>query len=109
MQKGHSKKNKYANFVEAQAEFDFHGLDPFLGKEGIANLLQSKVKEFKKDGKIVIRLIVGKGRHSQNGPVIKPIVLDLLQQMKLRGEIKDYNFDSAFGTGPNQGAIIVKF
>ena len=108
MNKGHQKINKYAKFTQPKVEFDFHGIDPFLGEEGIRNLTRLKLREFKDSGNVAVRLIVGKGLHSQNGPVIKPIVLNLLQEMKLKGEIKDYNFDSSFGTGPNQGAVIVK-
>ena len=108
MQKGSQKQNKYAHLNEPQAEFDFHGIDPFLGKEGICDLTRVKLAEFCKNEKTVVRLIVGKGLHSKNRAVIKPLILDLLQKMKLNGEIRDYNFDSAFGTGPNQGAIIVK-
>lgn len=108
MQKDSQKKNKYAHLTEPQAEFDFHGLDLFLGKEGICDLTRVKLAEFRKNGKTVVRLIVGKGLHSSNGAVVKPLVLDLLHEMKLNGEIRDYDFDSAFGTGPNRGAVVVK-
>lgn len=108
MKKGFQKKNKYAHLTQPQVEFDYHGLDPFLGKTGIQNLTREKMIEFKNAGNSVVRLIVGKGLHSKNGAVIKPIVLELLQEMKLNGEIKDYNFDSSFGVGPNQGAVVVK-
>ena len=108
MKKSSQKKNKYSHLIQPQVEFDFHGLDPFLGEEGIRDLTCQKITEFKKSGKTVVRLIIGKGLHSKNGPVIKPVVLDLLQTMKVSGEIQDYRFDSAFGTGPNRGAVVVK-
>lgn len=108
MKKGSQKKNKYAHLNEAQGEFDFHSLNPFLIKEDLRNLTLTKLDEFKKEDLQVVRLIVGKGLHSQNGPVIKPLVLELLKELKLKGQIRDFNFDSAFGTGPNQGALIVK-
>jgi len=108
MKKGSQKKNKYAHLSQPQVEFDFHGLDLFLGEEGVRDLTREKLVEFRNSGKLVVRLIVGKGLHSKNGAVIKPIVLELLQEMKLSGEIRDYGFDSAFGVGPNEGAVVVK-
>lgn len=108
MKKGSQKKNKYAHLSEPQAEFDFHGLDPFLGEEGIRRVTREEIRNFQKSGMRVVRLIVGKGLHSKDCPVIKPVVLDLLEEMKLNGEIRDFSFDSAFGTGPNRGAVVVK-
>ena len=51
MKKGSQKKNKYAHLSQPQAEFDYHGLDPFLGEEGIRDLTREKIAEFKNTGK----------------------------------------------------------
>lgn len=65
--------NKYANLNKIEAEFDFHNLG-ILSPQKIYNLtdnfiLESQKKKFKK-----ISFIVGQGRHSKNGAVIKPLL-----------------------------------
>ncbi len=103
----YNKKNKYAHLNEPQAEFDYHGLDPFLKEDEIVDITNNQIEEFKKSGKTIIRLITGKGNRSKNGPVIKPIVLRALQSLKASKKIKDFDFETHF-TGPNIGAVIVK-
>lgn len=65
--------NKYENLNKVGAEFDFHNLG-ILSPQEIYRLadefiLESQKKKFKK-----ISFVVGQGKHSKNGPVIKPLL-----------------------------------
>jgi DNA-nicking Smr family endonuclease len=70
-------ENKYQHLAEPQAEFDFHGRiweSQRVIKEAVDRfIVECRDKEFKK-----ILIVTGKGIHSQNGPVVKPVVLGYL-------------------------------
>jgi DNA-nicking Smr family endonuclease len=103
-----TKKNKYAQFAEPKAEWDFHDLGDNITAQTIMSRTLRAITDAKHQNLATIRIITGKGIHSKNGPVIKPIVLRYLEVLARQKVIKGHKFDSAFGTGPNEGAIIVK-
>lgn len=103
-----TKKNKYAQFVEPRIEWDFHDLGNNITAQTIMSRTLRAITDAKHQGLVTIRIITGKGIHSKNGPIIKPIVLKYLEVLAKQKVIKSFKFDSAFGTGPNEGAIIVK-
>lgn len=107
MAKRYQKHNKYDQKTP-QRDVDYHGLDPTLGESGLRKFTEGQIKECKLSGIKVVRLIVGKGLHSENGPVIKPIVMRHLQELKREGHIESFSFDTTGFTGPNEGALVVK-
>lgn len=102
------KNNKYQHLSEPQKEVDYHGLDPFLGESGIRQFTQEAIDRAQVEGVHTIRLIVGKGLHSKNGAVIKPIVQKFLQELQQSGEIRSFGYDKNHGVGQNEGALVVK-
>lgn len=103
-----TKQNKYAKFVQPQKEINFHGLMQGAGYKEIEEYTVAALQEAKKQNKSVVRIITGKGIHSKSGPVIRPAVEKCLQILQRQGLVQSFKYDSAFGTGPNEGAIIVK-
>lgn len=101
------KHNKYSYLVEPKKEIDFHGLGAGAAPHMIIDLILREITNAKEHHLGVIKLIVGKGNHSQNGAVIKPLAEKYLEQLKKQKIIKSFKYDSAFGTGPNEGAINV--
>ncbi len=104
-----AKNNKYSHFNEPQKDLDFHGLDRFMSEEDYKNYTEDNLKQFKKDWLKVVRLVVGKGNNSKNGPVIKPIIQRFLHELKMSGFIKNYDYDTAWRNWQNTWAFIVKF
>lgn len=65
--------NKYENLNKIQAEFDFHHLG-ILSPQEICSLADEFILNSQKNKLKKIGFIVGVGKHSKNGPVIKPLL-----------------------------------
>jgi DNA-nicking Smr family endonuclease len=72
--------NKYASLSEPQASFDFHGRG-VLSKEDIVVRTTEFVRECSQRGFKKILIITGKGLHSKSGPVVGPLVQDILMSL----------------------------
>ena len=70
--------NKYENLNKIQAEFDFHNLGVLRPAE-IYKLADEFILEAKNNKLHKISFIVGQGKHSKNGPVIKPLLKKYLE------------------------------
>ena len=46
MTKPKKKGNKYAHLNDVSVEYDFHGIDPLIGEDGIRKLVASKIYDF---------------------------------------------------------------
>ena len=103
-------KNKYAIFTKIEREFDYHCIKSKISSQEIEKITQDFIKNCKSDKIKIARLIVGKGNHSKNGAKIKPCVIEYLEYLKNKNNIRDYNMDnvSMNGNGLNTGAIIIK-
>lgn len=71
--------NKYEHLNTPQAEFDFHNLGP-LTPHDIFRLADTFIINCSKNKFTLVSFIVGKGIHSPNGPVIKPLLTNFLKQ-----------------------------
>lgn len=71
--------NKYENLNKIQAELDFHDLG-ILSPHEIYSLADDFIKDAQKNNYTKISFIVGQGKHSTNGPVIKPLLQKYLSQ-----------------------------
>lgn len=69
--------NKYENLNKIQAEFDFHNLG-ILSPQEIYSLADEFILNSQKNKLKKISFIVGQGKHSKNGPVIKPLLQEYL-------------------------------
>ena|SRR3989339_317983 len=65
--------NKYENLNKIQAEFDFHNLG-ILSPQKIYSLADDFILATQKKKLKKISFIVGQGKHSKNGPIIKPLL-----------------------------------
>ena len=65
--------NKYENLNKSQAEFDFHNLGILTPGE-IYHLADDFILEAQKNSLKKISFVVGQGKHSKNGAVIKPLL-----------------------------------
>ena len=94
--------NKYKYLNDAQDTFDFHSLE-MLKKEEIINLTNNFIKESLNNNLNIISLLTGKGKHSKNGPVIKPLLKEYLSNHKNIINIKEGKF-----TEGGEGVLIIK-
>jgi len=83
-----SKINKYADKVQVEAEFDFHGIGILLEAD-IINLLNKFLEQSLNGGLKRLLIITGKGLHSDEGvSKIKPIVL---RELSKKSFVKNFN------------------
>lgn len=94
-------KQRIKRYPSPEAELDLHGFTA-LGAE---NKTRSFILNCKHQGYFTLRLIVGKGLHSDLGPVLPDVVADLLQALKKENIVLAYEWDqrSKF----KSGALIV--
>lgn len=74
------KNNKYAHLNEHQAEFDFHGKGK-LTEDDIRNMAQEFVEQSSQKGLKRVLIITGKGLHSLDGPVVRPMLSWFLHKL----------------------------
>ena len=67
------KHDKYAHLQEPQATFDFHDRG-LLTEDEIKRLARVFVEESRSKGYERVLIITGKGLHSSDGPVIRPLL-----------------------------------
>ncbi|MBT4349379.1 Smr/MutS family protein [bacterium] len=65
--------NKYAKLNKPQAEFDFHN-SGILNRPEIIKLTDEFIKQAIENDYKLINFIVGQGKHSKNGAIIKPLL-----------------------------------
>lgn len=98
-------KNKYG---QINVEYDFHQLDHSLTSDDYQEITREIISKCKIEKTPVIRLITGKGINSKKGAIIKPLVMQTLEQLKAEGQIQDFDFDLKTSSGINTGAFRVK-
>ena len=94
--------NKYKHLNFPQAEFDFHDLGPLTEQE-ILTLADQFIDRCLEKDLSVISFIVGQGKHSAKGPVIKPLLMDFFKD---HPEVVSYS-EGKFAQG-GQGVLIVR-
>ena len=82
------KVNKYAHLAEPQASFDFHGRG-VLVEHDICSLAEDFLEEQVRKGNRLVSIIVGKGIHSSDGPVIGPLLRRHIPSLPYVWECKD--------------------
>ncbi len=94
-------KKRLKRYPSVEVELDLHG---YRGMEAQVRL-RSFLYTCKKQGLFTARIIVGKGLHSDNGPVLPDIVEDLLKQLKTLDLVIWYEWDKK--NKSKSGAVIV--
>jgi DNA-nicking Smr family endonuclease len=94
-------KKRLKRYPSVEIQLDLHGFN------AIGALVKAKsfISSCKQQGYFTLRIIVGKGLHSDLGPVLPDIIEDLLKQMKNQDQIIFYEWDKKKKS--QSGAVIV--
>ena len=94
-------KKRIKRYPPVQEEIDLHGFTALQAQVRARSFVQtSKLK-----GLFTVRIVVGRGLHSEMGPVLPDVVADLLAEMKNEGVVLWYEWDRK--TKQPSGALIV--
>ncbi|MFH2091440.1 MAG: Smr/MutS family protein [Pseudomonadota bacterium] len=94
-------KKRLKRYPPVETELDLHGCTADQARIKALSFLQNK----KRQGYFTLRIIVGKGKHSQMGPVLPDIVEDLAVALKKEGLILSFEWDRKLKS--KSGAMIV--
>ena len=96
-----SVKKRIKRYPGVEVELDLHGYNAI----GAQVKAESFIHSCKHQGFFTLRIIVGKGLHSDTGPVLPDIVEDVLQEMKKQNLVIWYEWDKKKKS--KSGAVIV--
>ena len=88
--------NKYAQLNKSEAEFDFHNLGILTGDE-IIKLTDDFINNAQENNYKKISFVVGQGKHSKNGAVIKPLLQEYLSSHSQVKKIQPGKFAAGGG------------
>ena len=96
-----SLKEKLQRYPGPQAQLDLHGATAARARERAASFIRTA----QADGLYTLRIIVGKGRHSEGGPVLPDVIEDLLLELKRDDVVLSYRWEKRVKR--KSGAVIV--
>ncbi len=96
-----SVKKRLKRYPPVEAELDLHGYNTI----GAQMRARSFISSCKHKGFFTLRIIVGKGLHSDTGAVLPDVVEDVLREMKKLDQVIFYEWDKKKKT--RSGALIV--
>ncbi len=94
-------KKRIKRYPPVEAELDLHGYTAIGAQVKARSFIHSR----KHQGFFTIRIIVGKGLHSDLGPVLPDVVEQVLQEMKKQNLVIWYEWDKKKKS--KSGAVIV--
>lgn len=94
-------KKRLKRYPPVEIQLDLHGYTAVAAQIKVRSFIQS----CKQQGFFTVRLIVGKGLHSDLGPVLPDVVEDVVREMKKQGLIIFYEWDKKKKL--RSGAILV--
>jgi len=94
-------KKRLKRYPPVEIELDLHGYNAI----GAQVKTRSFISSCKQQGFFTVRIIVGKGLHSDLGPVLPDVVEDVVKEMKKQGLVIFYEWDKK--KKPKSGAVIV--
>ncbi|WP_020590148.1 Smr/MutS family protein [Desulfobacter curvatus] len=94
-------KRRIKRYPPPEADLDLHGFTAI----GAQVKARSFISSAHAQGFFTLRIIVGKGRHSENGPVLPHVVEDLLKEMKKENIVLSYKWEGAKRS--ELGAVVV--
>jgi len=92
---------RLARYPHPQRQLDLHGCTAAVADRRAADFLQ----DARRRGLWTVRIIVGRGRHSESGPVLPDVVEDRLVALRRTGGILAYRWDRR--DKRRSGAVIV--
>lgn len=94
-------KRRLKRYPPPEADLDLHGFTAI----GAQVKTQSFISTAHVQGFFTLRIIVGKGLHSESGPVLPHVVEDLLKEMKKENIVLSYKWEG--GKRSKFGAVLV--
>jgi DNA-nicking Smr family endonuclease len=94
-------KKRIKRYPPVEIELDLHGYNAI----GAQLKARSFIHNCKQHGFFTLRIIVGKGLHSDLGPVLPDVIEDVLREMKKQGLVIWYEWDKKKKS--KSGAVIV--
>jgi DNA-nicking Smr family endonuclease len=94
-------KEQLRRYPAPQAQLDLHGATALKARQRA----ESFVRTAAADGRLTLRLIVGKGLHSADGAVLPDVIEDLLLALKRESLVLTFDWDK--GVKRKSGAVIV--
>ena len=94
-------KKRLKRYPDVQVELDLHGFTAAIAQIRASSFLHS----CKIQGLFTVRIIVGKGIHSDHGPILPDVVEDVVLQMKHRDIVLWYEWEHKKKS--RSGALIV--
>ena len=94
-------KKRLKRYPPVEAVLDLHGYNTI----GAQVRTRSFISACKHQGFFTISIIVGKGLHSDTGPVLPDVVEDVIKEMKKQDQVLFYEWDKKKKT--RSGALIV--
>lgn len=94
-------RKRLKRYPPVEAELDLHGYNTI----GAQMRTRSFITSCKHQGFFTIRIIVGKGLHSETGPVLPDVVEDEVKEMKKQDQVLSYAWDRK--KKARSGALIV--
>ncbi len=96
-----SLKEKLRRYPDPQAQLDLHGATAARARERTAAFIRTA----QADGLYTLRIIVGKGLHSEGGAVLPDVIEDLLLDLKRDDTVLSYRWEKRVKR--KSGAVIV--
>lgn len=94
-------KERMKRYPQPQGQLDLHGLTAIQAEQRT----DAYIHTAHADGLLTLRIIVGKGLHSEFGAVLPDVVEDRLSRLKRDGLVMAYRWDK--GVKRKSGAVIV--
>jgi len=94
-------KERLKRYPKPQGQLDLHGLTAVQAEQRT----DTYIRTAHADGLFTLRIIVGKGLHSESGAVLPDVVEDGLNRLKRDGLVVTYRWDK--GVKRKSGAVIV--
>ena len=81
-------KKRLKRYPPAEMELDLHGCTAMEAEFKVKSFLISA----KQQGYFTVRIIVGKGLHSESGPVLPGVIEDVLKLLQVQGIVLHYSW-----------------
>ena len=94
-------KRRLKRYPPPEADLDLHGFNAIGARIKAQSYISSKHAQ----GFFTLRIIVGKGLHSETGPVLPDVVEDVLKEMKKENIVLSYEWEG--GKKSKAGAVLV--
>ena len=96
-----TRKERLKRYPKPQGQLDLHGLTAIQAEQRTDTYIHTAHA----DGLFTLRIIVGKGLHSESGAVLPDVVEDRLNRLKRDGLVMTYRWDK--GVKRKSGAVVV--